>query len=145
MYYGLAHNSGQKLAKLLPNGSRRESPMFTAPYLLKMYWNRFLYRLTGRRPRLGAAGCAQFYGYEKEGGFYYITSPDFPGFRATLAPTQLKDIPTLTNTLEPALEAYLKTYFRAQHAENRIRAEIYGATLPRHGRSMNLVAEFCTP
>ena len=112
---------------------------------LRMHRNRFLNRLTGRRPRLGATGCAEFYGYEKEGGFYYLTSPDLPGFRATLSPAQLTDIPTLTNTIQPALDAYLKTYLRAQRAEDHIKAHINSATLPGHGRPMNLVAEFCTP
>jgi hypothetical protein len=110
-----------------------------------MYWNRFLHHLTGRKPRLGVMGCAQISGRELEGGYYYLTSPDLPGFRATLSPGQTENLGTLTEIIQPALEAYLRAYLRAQHADGRIKAQIYDARLPRHGRSMNLVADFCLP
>jgi hypothetical protein len=125
---------------------RENHAMYATPYILRMYWNRFLYRLTGRKPRLGALGCAYFTGRELDGGYYFLTSPDLPGFRATLAPDQINDIATLTTTIQPALEAYLHAYMRAQRAhDQRISAQFSKATLPRHGRSMNLVAELCLP
>jgi hypothetical protein len=113
--------------------------------LPQIYWNRIL-SLAGRRPRLGTQGYAQIYGRKLDGGYYYLTSPDLPGFRATLPPEQLDDLGTLAHAIEPALGAYLNAYLRAQKAEDkRIRAHIYEARLPRHGRAMNLVAEFCAP
>jgi hypothetical protein len=111
--------------------------------LTRQWWDRLLFRLTGRRPRLGATGCAQIQGRELEGGYYYLTSPDLPGFRATLSPEQFSDLAALTAAIEPALNAYLKTYLRAQRVGNHLRASIYNARLPRHGQSMNLVADFC--
>jgi hypothetical protein len=110
----------------------------------RMNWNRLMGRLTGRRPRLAPYGCAQILGRELEGGHYYLTSPDLPGFRATLAPEQLQDFATLTSALQPALDAYLRAYLRAQRGEdNKLKAQLTAGSLPRHGRSMNLVADLC--
>jgi hypothetical protein len=116
-------------------------------HITRMLWNRLTFRLTGHKPRLGTSGCARISGRELEGGYYYLTSPDLPGFRATLSPDQLNDLSSLTQAIQPALNAYLKSYLRAQkiNKDGQLTAQIYDARLPRHGRSMNLVADFCLP
>jgi hypothetical protein len=113
--------------------------------LTRMYWNRLLCQL-GRRPRLGSRGYADIYGRELEGGYYYLTSSDLPGFRATLSPGQLEDIGTLANAIQPALNAYLHAYTKAQNnADGQTKARISDAHLPRHGGDINLIAELCNP
>lgn len=101
-----------------------------------------LMRLTGRKPRFGSGvHCVEIKGHKKSGGYYYLTSPDLPGFRATLSPEQMSDITVMAEIIKPALQAYLSVYLRSQSAEDHIKARIYTATVPGHGRHANLVAE----
>jgi len=95
------------------------------------------------------SGSAQLIGEQREGGYYYLKSPDLPGFTFLISPEESEDIEKLSEAIRPALAAYLAAHIafetRQQHAKIQPRisyADLRGAPA---GKPMNLIAELCNP
>jgi hypothetical protein len=95
------------------------------------------------------SGSATLIGEPRDGGYYYLKSPDLPGFTFLISPEESEDIEKLSEAIKPALSAYLAAHIffekRQQHA--KIQPRIYYADLSGApaGKPMNLIAELCNP
>jgi hypothetical protein len=119
---------------------------------MEMIWHSFeriLAYWKGRlSPAIRSSGTATLIGEAREGGYYYLTSPDLPGFTFMLEPSEADDVQKTIEAITPALQTYIIACMKAHAAkiakeEPRPRIS-YADLRGLHKRKpINLVAEFC--
>ncbi len=88
-------------------------------------------------------------GEKREGGYYYLTSRDLPGFTFLITPEEARDIEKLSEAIKPALNSYMIEYFRFRRRQIADQtqlcisyADLRGSSA---GKPINLIAELCNP
>jgi predicted RNase H-like HicB family nuclease len=108
-------------------------------------FRRFIARIIGHSGLTG--NSATLFGERRDGGYYFLTSQDLPGFTFLLTPEEAEDIEKLSEAIKPALSAYLNAYIRHKKnlTEKQISPRISYADLrgSHAGKPMNLIAELC--
>jgi hypothetical protein len=76
----------------------------------------------------------------REGGYFFVNSPDLPGFSVMLQPGDLDNFDTMVAALGKPVEAFVNAEYRAYLASQRIKD---GAHVRLKGMQQKTASEIC--
>ena len=79
-------------------------------------------------------------GEEREGGYFFISSPELKGFSLLLEPGDYTDFKTFIDAVDEPLTAYMNTYQKARNAARHEQLRLRATTMSKDG---SISAKMC--